>query len=56
MIGIDTLKYNEKVVLTLYVSVFQPFSSRGTFQKLLSIWRNVDTQNSTNLRILGEPS
>ncbi len=40
----------------MYGSVFQPFSSRGTFQKLLSVWRNLDTQNSANLRILREPS
>jgi len=37
------------------LSVFRPFSSRGTFQKLLSVWRNLDTQNSANLRILREP-
>jgi len=36
-------------------SVFQPFSSRGTFETLLSVWRNIDTQNSANLRILREP-
>ncbi len=40
----------------IYGSVFQPFSSRGTFQKLLSVWRNLHTQNSANLRILRERS
>jgi hypothetical protein len=40
----------------MLTSVFQPFSSRGTFQNLLSVWRNLDTQNSTNLWILREPS
>jgi len=25
---------------------FQPFSSLGTFQKLLSVWRNLDAQNN----------
>ncbi len=38
------------------ISVFQPFSSRGTLLKLLSIWRNLDTQNSANLMIIREPS
>ncbi len=38
-----------------YGSVFQPLSSRRTFETLLSVWRNLDTQNSCNLRILTEP-
>jgi len=29
-------------------SVFQPFSSRGTFETLLSIWLKLDTQNIAN--------
>ncbi len=37
-------------------SVFQPFSIHGTFEALLSLWHNLDTQNSTNLRILTEHS
>jgi len=37
------------------VSVFQPFSSRGTFETLLSVWQNLDAQNSASLRILREP-
>ncbi len=36
-------------------SVFQPFSSCGTFETLCSVWRNLHTQNSANLRILMEP-
>jgi len=36
--------------------VFQPFSSLGTFETLLSVLRNLDTQNGANLRILTEPS
>ncbi len=36
--------------------VFQPFSSRGTIETLLSVWRNLDTQNIVNLRILTERS
>ncbi len=35
---------------------FQPFSSRGTFETLLRVWRTLDTQNGDNLRILTEPS
>jgi len=35
---------------------FSTFSSRGTFETLLIISRNLDTQNSANLRILKEPS
>ena len=42
--------------MTMQSSVFQPFTSHGTFRKLLSVWRNLDTQNITNLRILREPS
>ncbi len=36
-------------------SVVQPFFSRGTFETLLSVWRNIDTQISADLRILAEP-
>ncbi len=32
-----------------------PFSSRGTLEPLLNFWRNLDTKNSANLRILTEP-
>ncbi len=39
----------------LYPRVFQPFSSRGTFETLLCVWQNLDTQNSGNLRIIREP-
>jgi len=39
----------------LYCNGFQPFSSRGTFEMLLSVWRNLDTQNRAKLRILTEP-
>jgi len=37
-------------------SVFQPFSNRGTFSKLLSVWQSLDTQNSDNMRILTKRS
>jgi len=37
-------------------SVFQPFSGRGTFDKLLNVWWNLVSQNNTNLRIFTEPS
>ncbi len=30
--------------------------SLGTFEILFSLWRNLDTQNRANLRILREPS
>jgi len=40
------------LVSVLYCSVFQPFSSRGTFETLLNLWRNLDTKNCANLRIL----
>jgi len=33
------------------ISVFQPFSSSGTIETLLSVCRNLDTQNSANLRL-----
>ncbi len=36
-------------------SGFQPFTSQATFQALLSVWWNLDTQNSADLRILTEP-
>jgi len=36
----------------LWPSVFHFFQVEESFEKLLSIWRNLDTQNSTNLRIL----
>jgi len=35
---------------------FQPFSSRESFETLLSIWQNRDTHNNANLRILTEHS
>ena len=40
---------------TTYDNAFQPFSSRGTFETLLNFWRNLDTKNSTNMRIFAEP-
>ncbi len=42
------------VSLFSYGSVFQPFSSRGTFETILSIWLHLDTQNSTYMSILRE--
>jgi len=41
--------------MKLTASVFQPYSRRGTFETLLSILRNLDTQNIANIRILTEP-
>jgi len=32
------------------------FKTRGTLENLFSVWRNLDAQNSANLRILTEPS
>jgi len=56
------MRYGKKVFLecgllsvSLYVSGFQPFSICRTFETFLSIWRNLDTQNNANLRILAEP-
>jgi hypothetical protein len=58
------MRYGKKVFLecgllslslSLYVSGFQPFSICRTFETLLSIWRNLETQNSANLSILAEP-
>jgi len=40
----------------LYCSVFQPFSSRGTRQKFLIIWRNLNTPYGTIYSIFREPS
>jgi hypothetical protein len=42
--------------VSIYGRVIQPFLSRGTFETLSSIWRNLDNQNRTNLTILREPS
>jgi len=42
-------------ISTFWSRVFQPFSTRGTFGTLLSVWRNLGTQNSANLRILTKP-
>ncbi len=42
--------------LSAYDSVFQPFSSRGTFQKFLMIWRNLKASNSTIYSVFREPS
>ncbi len=36
-------------------SVFQPFSSRGTFETLLNLVWHLDTKISANLKILAEP-
>jgi hypothetical protein len=44
------------VIATLYHSVFQPFSSGGTSQKFIIIWRNLNAPNSTIYRIFREPS
>ncbi len=35
-------------------NVFQPFSSRGAFETILSIWRNRDTQNNIYMIIIRE--
>ncbi len=40
----------------LYTGVFQPFSSRETFQTKMRVWQNLDSQNSANLKIFTEPS
>jgi len=40
----------------VYCSVFQPFSSRGTFQNFLMIWRNLNASNSTIYSVFREPS
>ncbi len=40
---------------TLYISVFQPFSSRGTSQNCLIIWRNLNNPYSTIYSIFREP-
>jgi len=37
-------------------SVFQPFLSRGTSQKFLIIWRNLNAPHSTIYSIFREPS
>jgi len=37
-------------------SVFQPFSSRGTSQKFIIIWRNLNTPYSAIYSITREPS
>jgi len=50
--GFPTLRH----FATYYSSVFQPLLICGTFKTLLGIWRNLGTQNSTNLRITTEPS
>jgi hypothetical protein len=39
-----------------YTSVFQPFSSRGTSQKFINIWRNLNAPHSTIYSIFREPS
>jgi hypothetical protein len=41
--------------VTTQISVFQPIPSLGTFETLLSIWQNLNTQNSVNMKILKEP-
>jgi hypothetical protein len=42
--------------LTPYMRVFQPFSNRGTSQKFLTIWRNLNALYSTIYSIFKEPS
>jgi len=42
--------------IIVYFSFFQPFSSRGTSQKFLIIWRNLNAPNSTIYSIFREPS
>jgi len=51
-----SLKHLKEVIKLNKCSGFQPFSGRGTFETLLSIWRNLGTQNSANFRIITEPS
>jgi len=41
---------------TQYDSVFQPFLSRGTFQKFHMIWQNLHASNSTIYSVFREPS
>jgi hypothetical protein len=48
------VKQEDMYNIVFLSNVFQPFSSHGTFETILSIWRNLDTQNSTNMRILRE--
>ncbi len=38
-----------------YNSIFQSFSSGGTFETSLIVWQNLNTQNTANLRICTEP-
>jgi len=35
---------------------FIPLSSRGIFEMLLRLWRNLDSHNTANFRILTEPN
>ncbi len=55
-------KKNEKNAISfncgsmLYRSAFQPFSSRGTSQEFLIMWRNLNTPYSTIYSIFREPS
>ncbi len=55
--NVDISKLNLLVDITkIQISVFQPFSSRGTFETLLNLFRqNLNTKNNANLRILVEP-
>jgi len=46
---------NEVVTSKCLDQGFSTFSSRGTFETILSIWQNLDTQNSTNMSILRKP-
>ena len=48
--------YKIEIDLNIQTSVFQPFSSRGTFQKFLMIWRNLNASNSTIQSVFREPS
>ncbi len=50
-------KYQNNIIWsTMYSSVFQPFSSRGTSRKFQIIWRNLKALYSTIHSIFREPS
>jgi len=53
---LNGLKSKYQFDVMVYSSVFQPFSSRGTRQKFLIIWWNLNTPYGTIYRIFREPS
>ncbi len=52
---LQCIKFNSRTCSSSKGSVFQPFSSRGTFKTLMSICRKLDRLNSANLSISGNP-